>query len=82
LRDIGLELGNERQYADPVSEHGEWVSLGHAFFTEDKDGLSIVAAEYEYRPVFVAVKYKLSPTRPLVSNRPQDFDPILLIECV
>jgi hypothetical protein len=32
--------------------------------------------------VFVAVEYKPSPGWPLVSDRPQHFDPILLVECV
>jgi hypothetical protein len=70
----------ERQDAYSVGEHGEWVSLGHAFFAEDKDGMTVVAAEHEYRPVFVAVEYKAGPGRPLVSDRPQHFDPILLVE--
>jgi hypothetical protein len=32
--------------------------------------------------VFLAVEYKPGPGRPLVSDRPQHFDLILLIECV
>jgi hypothetical protein len=82
LREVGLELADERQDTYSVGEHGEWVSLGHAFFAEDKDGVTVVALEDEYRPVFLAIKYKPGPGRPLVSDRPQHFDPILSIECV
>jgi hypothetical protein len=51
-------LADERQDAYSVGEHREWVSLGHAFFAEDEDGVTAVALEHEYHPVFVAVEYK------------------------
>jgi hypothetical protein len=81
LRELGLELADER-HAYSVGEQGEWVSLGHILFAEDKDGVTVVAAEHEYRPVFVADEYKPGPGRPLVPDRPQHFDPILLVEYV
>jgi hypothetical protein len=56
-------LADERQDAYSIGEHGEWVLLGHAFFAEDKDGLTVVALEHEYHPVFVAVEYKPGPER-------------------
>jgi hypothetical protein len=34
LQELGLELADERQDAYSVGKHGEWVSLGHAFFAE------------------------------------------------
>jgi hypothetical protein len=82
LRELGLELTDERQNAYSIGKHGQWVSLGHAFFAEDKDGVTVVASKHKYRPVFVAVAHKPGPGRPLVSDRPQHFDPVLLIECV
>jgi hypothetical protein len=82
LRKLSLELADERQDAYSIGGHGEWVSLGHALFAEDNNGVTVVAEEHEYRTVFVAVEYKHGPGRPLVSDRPQLFDPILLIECV
>jgi hypothetical protein len=75
-------LADEGQDAYSVDEHGEWVSLGHAFFAEDKEGVTVVASEHKYRPVFVAVKHKPGPGWPLVPDRPQHFNPFLLIECV
>jgi hypothetical protein len=56
---------------------------GHAFFAEDKDSVIVVASEHKYRPVFVAVKDKPGPgVWPLVLDRPQHIDPIMLIEYV
>jgi hypothetical protein len=79
LLELHLELADERQDAYSVGEHGDWVSLGHAFIAEDKDGLTVIASEHEYRPVFVAVEYKPGPGRPLVPDPPQHCcDPILL----
>jgi hypothetical protein len=58
LEDPGLELSDERQDAYSIGKHGEWVSPGHAFFAEDKEGMPNAAVEHEYHPVFVAIKYK------------------------
>jgi hypothetical protein len=75
-------LADERQDAYSVGKLGDRVSLGQTFFAEDKDGVTVVALEHKYRPVFVAVEYKPGPGRPLVLDCPQHFDLILLIECV
>jgi hypothetical protein len=49
----------------------EWVSLGHPFFAEDKDGVTVlVATEHKYRSVFVAVEYKPGPGRAFVPDYP------------
>jgi hypothetical protein len=58
------------------------MESGHVFFAQDKDGVTIIAVEHEYRPVFVAVKYKPGPGWPLMLDGPQHFDPILLLEWV
>jgi hypothetical protein len=63
-----------------VGKRGEWVSLGQAFFADDKDGVTVVAAEHEYHPVFVAVEYKPGPTWPLLSDHSQHFNPILPVK--
>jgi hypothetical protein len=73
LRESGPELVDKRQDAYSVGKHGEWVFVCHAFFAEDEDGVTIIAAEHEYRPVFVAVEYKPGPRQPLVLDCPQHF---------
>jgi hypothetical protein len=69
LRELSLDLADERHDAYSKGKYGEGVSLGHAFVAEDKDSVTIVAAEHEYCPVFVTIEYKPGPGRPLLLDR-------------
>jgi hypothetical protein len=67
----------EGEEKETICHHGKWVSLGHAFFAEDDEGMTIRETDHKDRPVPVTIKCKPGP---LVVDGSQHDHPVSFVE--
>ena len=76
----GKELKNEQDYPYAIDDHAKVIPVGHSLLDMKELSRPVHVTHQQSVPVEIEAEGELRTTRPLESDVPHHFHPIILIE--